>query len=228
MSEFTSINGAFHPVNVPVAHSANQPLPAGVGSDAAPQYNPLDAAQHQKLAEANERIKPLSRVAKVAAFNGWVCGFFAAVSAPFALFDVASFIMAVGLTVVAYNEFKGRTLIRKLDASAGKLLGWNQVGFLTLICVYCLWQLVLGIFSPNPLEAEIKKHPELGQLIGSPDQLMWIYDAVMIGTYALVITLTAVFQGYNAYYYFSRGKKLAAHIEQTEPWIVDLQRTMAG
>lgn len=188
---------------------------------------PLNTDQRDELAAAHQQAKPIHRVAKVATFNGWVSGVIAAFSAPFAFFSFSGFVMTVGLTIVAYNEFRGRKLVRDFDPKGGKLLGWNQVGFLTLIIIYCIWQLAFGLLGPNPLEAELNKNPAVGQALGSMDQFLWMYEAVLIAVYGLVILLTLVFQGYNAYFYFAGGRKVQQYLDQTAEWIVDLQRNMA-
>lgn len=188
---------------------------------------PLDSNQQDELATAHKQAKPIHRVAKVATFNGWVSGVIAAFSAPFAFFSFSGFIMTVGLTIVAYNEFKGRELVRNFDPRGGRVLGWNQVGFLTLIVVYCIWQLAFGLLGPNPIAAELEKNPAVGQVLGSMDQFIWMYQAVLIAVYGLVIVFTLVFQGYNAYFYFAGGRKVQEYLDQTAEWIVDLQRKMA-
>jgi hypothetical protein len=67
---------------------------------------PLGPEQRQEFALANQRAKGIRRAAGVAAFNGWAIGLFAAVSAPFALFSLAGLFVTIGLSVVAYNEFR--------------------------------------------------------------------------------------------------------------------------
>jgi hypothetical protein len=193
---------------------------------ATPVDGPLSSVQRDELAEAYKKAKPINRVAKVATFNGWVSGVIAALSAPFAFFSISGFVMTIGVTVVAYNEFKGRNLVRKYDPQGARLLGWNQVGFLSLIVIYCIWQLAFGLLGPNPLEAELSKNAAVSQALGSMDQFLWIYQAVVIAVYGLVIVLTLVFQGYNAYFYFAGGRKLQQYIDTTASWIVDLQRNM--
>ena len=132
-----------------------------VATLAEPISGPLGAEHHYELALANERSKKIRKAAGVAAFNGWMTGFFAVTSAPFAPFSVAGFIVTVGLGIVAYNEFQGRKRLLRFDASAARLLGWNQVGFLTMIIVYCLWMMFSGLTGEGPFAAELEAKPEL-------------------------------------------------------------------
>jgi len=92
---------------------------------------PLSQSQQHEVAAANDRARKIRKAAAVAAFNGWVTGFFAVCSAPFALFSLPGFVVAVGL-----NEFRGRNRLLRFDPDAPAFLGWNQVGFLTLIICY--------------------------------------------------------------------------------------------
>ena len=49
--------------------------------------------------------------------------------------------ITLGLSIVAYNEFRGRKRLLNFDPSAATMLGWNQLGLLAMIVVYCLWML---------------------------------------------------------------------------------------
>jgi hypothetical protein len=42
--------------------------------------------------------------------------------------------------------------------------------------------------------------------------------------YGSVIALSALFQGANALYYFSRRKYVEAYVRDTPVWVVDLER----
>ena len=111
---------------------------------------------YRELADAKLRFKKVRAAARVAAFNGWTIGVIAALSSPLALFSVAGLVMAAGFTIIAYLEFRGRRRLLQYDPSAATLLGWNQIGLLTLIVVYCLWQLWAGLSGPSPLAAELE------------------------------------------------------------------------
>ena len=185
---------------------------------------PLTQQHHQQLALANGRAKKIRKAARLAAFNGWVFGVFAALSVPFALFGIAGFLITVGLTVIAYNEFRGRKRLLQFDPSAAALLGWNQVGLLTLIIAYCLWMLFTGLTGAGPLAAELEANPELAGALGSVEGFDDLYKFLVVAVYGTVIVLSVVFQGLNALYYFSRGKHVEAYLQQTPDWVLDVQR----
>ena len=195
-----------------------------VATLAEPATGPLAAEHHRELAVANERSKKIRKAAGVAAFNGWVTGIFAVTSAPFAPFSIAGFLVTVGLGIVAYNEFQGRKRLLRFDDSAATLLGWNQVGFLAMIIVYCLWMMFAGLTSEGPFAAEIAAKPELAEVLDSVDGLDQIYRLIILAVYGSVIGLSVIFQGWNAYYYFSRRKHVEAYIRETPAWVLDVQR----
>src|SRR5947199_7321229 len=89
--------------------------------------NPLSATHHLELATARDRAKSIRKAARVAAFNGWTTAAIAAFSAMFLLFDRSglAIAMTLGLSIVAYNEFRGRKRLLNFDPGAATLLGWN-------------------------------------------------------------------------------------------------------
>ncbi len=189
-----------------------------------PRGGPLTQAEQDTVAAAHARAKKLRKAARVAAFNGWVTGIFAAVSAPFALFSLPGFLVTVGLSVVAYNEFRGRRRLLAFDRSGPVLLGWNQLGFLTLILSYCIWMLITAFTGEGPFAAELRAKPELAVAfddLASFDQLyLWLVTAV----YGTVMVLSVLFQGLNSLYYFSRRKHVDDYIRETPAWVLELQR----
>src|SRR5687767_9000443 len=84
-------------------------------AQAALSAGPLSAEHHQQIASANSRAAKIRSAASVAAFNGWVTGAFALLSAPFAPFSFAGFLVTVGLFVVTYNEFRGKRMLLAFD-----------------------------------------------------------------------------------------------------------------
>ncbi|MEX2309367.1 MAG: hypothetical protein WD738_17340 [Pirellulales bacterium] len=182
---------------------------------------PITPELRHELALAKGRSKPIRKAASVAAFNGWATGIIAAISAPFALFSVAGFLMTVGLAVVAYNEFRGRKRLLKFDPASAAFLGWNQIGFFTLIVVYSLWMLATSIGS---LAAELQASPELVTALGSLDEFDGIYRRVVVAFYGAIISLSALFEGLNAFYYFTRSKHVDAYLQETPAWVQEIEQ----
>jgi hypothetical protein len=173
-----------------------------------------------ELVRAKERTKAMRKAASMAAFNGWSTGIMAAISAPFALFSAAGFLMTAGLAVVAYNEFRGRKRLLALDPTSTAFLGWNQIGFFILIVAYCLWMLFTSIGS---FAAELQAQPELEASLGSLDGFDDLYRRFVIGFYGTVILLSAIFQGATAIYYFTRRKHVDTYVQETPAWVQEIE-----
>ena len=193
-----------------------------------PSPSPLAPQHHEELALANERGKKIRKAAGVACFNGWVTAVFAVSSAPFAPFSIVGFLVTIGLSVVAYNEFQGRKRLLRFDREAARLLGWNQIGFVSLIVGYCCWMMFTGLTGEGPFAKQLAAQPELGQVLGSLDQFDYIYKLIVVAVYGTVIVLSAVFQGGNAAYYFTRRKHIEAYLRETPAWVLDVQRVTAA
>lgn len=178
----------------------------------------------REVSAANQRAGKIRKAAAVAKFNGWMIGIFAVLSLPFAFFSLPGFFIAVVLAVVAYNEFKGGKRLLGFDRAAPTFLGWNQVGFLASIVLYCLWMLGMGLTSEGPFSAEMKAKPELQAVFDSPAELDQVYRLLVMAVYGTVIVVSIVFQGLNALYYFSRRKHVDAYLNDTPDWVLDLQR----
>jgi len=185
---------------------------------------PLTQSHQREVAAAHERARKIRKAAAVASFNGWMTGIFAACSAPFALFSLVGFLVTASLSVVSYNEFRGRKRLLRFDREAPIFLGWNQVGFVTVIFIYCTWMLIVGFMSEGPFAAEMKANPELSVAFDSVTEFDQLYRILIAAVYGTVIVLSVVFQGLNALYYFTRRKHLDAYLENTPDWVLDLQR----
>lgn len=190
--------------------------PASVG--------PLTPEHHRELALANQRGKKIRRAAGVAALNGWVTAVLAICSAPFALFGMTGVLVTIALSAVAYNEFRGRKRLLQFDPSGATVLGWNQVGLLAMIILYCLWMIYAGLTGTSDLSAQLRAQPELAHAFGSMD-VEQLYKSLVLVVYGTVIALSLVFQGLNAIYYFTRRRHVEAYLRETPRWVLDLLQT---
>jgi hypothetical protein len=64
----------------------------------------------------------------------------------------------------------------------------------------------------------------LKEALGSLDEFEGLYRSVVAGFYGTVIALSAVFQGLNAFYYFTRRKHIDAYLRETPVWVQEIQR----
>lgn len=178
----------------------------------------------QQLADANRRGRKIATAAAVAAFNGWTLGVFAALSTPFAIFSIKSLVVCVGLWAVTWNEFRGRRMLRRFDPRGPRVLGWGQLGLMALLTLYSAWQIYTAMTGQGEYAEVIRRQPELASQLGSIDRL---YTTLTVFIYGGLIGCTMLFQGLNSAYYFTRTGPLRAYLQQTPPWVVQLQRSGA-
>ena len=192
--------------------------PLGAASE-----GPLTPEHHRELALANQRGKKIRRAAGVAAMNGWITAVLAFCSAPFALFGMTGVLVTLALSAVAYNEFRGRKRLLQFDPSGASVLGWNQVGLLAMIILYCMWMIHAGLTGKSDLSTQLRAQPELANALG-PMDVEQLYKSLVLVVYGTVIALSLVFQGLNALYYFTRRRHVEAYLRETPQWVRDLQR----
>ena len=208
--------------DIQVVRAASNPSAPGLADQTA---GPLSPEHLEALSEANRRAQSLRAAGKLAAVNGWSSAVFSVLCAPFALFGLTAAVMGVGLGAVAWNEFRGRRLLLAFDPRGPRVLGWNQIGFLALLCGYSLWRIYLALTTPNPYAEQIQAVPEIEKMIGDIGNLYVVFS---IAVYGGVILSSAVFQGGSAAYYFSRSRHVLAMLNETPPWIIELQKRSAA
>lgn len=189
-----------------------------------PTDPPLSDLHHRALADARDRAEPVRRAVRVATFNAWTTAVLAGLSAPFAVFSAAGLAIFVGLSLVAWNEFRGRRRLQQFDPAGATILGWNQVGLLALITIYCLWAVYSNLWGSESIDAQLRANPELKAAIGSLDGMSQLVQPIVLAFYGLVIALSALFQGGNALYYFTRRKYVEKYVRETPEWATDLLR----
>ncbi len=187
---------------------------------------PLTLEQRLELSEANERARKVLGAVKVATFNGWTIGIFAAIGLLFGIlsllfgsFSATALVMGVGMGLVARNEFRGRKLLRRFDPLGPRLLGRNQLGFMGLIIVYCLWSMYQT--TSNPM-TEIPGLEAIAESYGD------LITKLTLAVYGVVIFVTALVQGLNARYYFARTQRVEDYVRETPGWIVEIQRSTSA
>ena len=181
---------------------------------------PLSAGELRTLSQASIQQKKVFRAVKVASFNGTCTAIFAAFALVAGVFSTLSLVMGLALAGVAYNEFRGRKLLQKMDMTAPRVLGWNQVGFMVLLIGYALWNIYFGLTGPSALAG----HPEIEAQYGIAE----LEHFLTVAVYGGLIVAAVLFQGGCAWYYFTRTEHLRAYIAETAPWVMDVQRARDG
>jgi len=193
---------------------------------------PPTIEQLNQLAQAKLRAKKVRRAATVATTNGYLLSVFsggsfllAAVSLLFGEFNVVGLVMGVGLALVAWNEFRGRAMLRRFEPRGCRVLGWNQLGLMALVIGYAAWMLARALWGANPYAELMTDDAALAGPLGSMGQL---YETVALAVYGGLIAGTLIFQGLNSLYYFTRRKHVEAYLSETPEWVVELQRRGVG
>lgn len=112
-------------------------------------------------------------------------------------------------------------MLLRFELRAPRLLGWNQVGFLGLLVLYCLWSIYLTF--TQPLSPEIQE-----QLEFLSADITGLVTGFTVLVYGAVIVVTIIFQGLNARYYFARTVLMEDYLRETPAWIVELQKKISA
>ncbi|MEO0474846.1 MAG: hypothetical protein AAF085_02585 [Planctomycetota bacterium] len=206
---------------------AEQPTtpPSGAIPPDTGSADPLSPEHREQLGRARQLRAKLRRTTKVASFNAWSFAILGGLSLPLAILSPWSLLAAVLLGGLAWNEFRGRKQLLRLDPRGPKTLGTNQVICCTLIAGYCKLKIIATLTGPGIYATAIEKYPELADMLEPLEELMQL---IMLATYAIVLIVGVGVQGLTAWYYFSRSKHLRAYLEQTPDWVRELDRVHAG
>lgn len=184
---------------------------------------PMSSEQLRALEQGRTRARKLKRAAAVAAFSGWSMVVFAGLTLIGALFgSVQAIIVGGALAIVAWNELRGASLLRRFDLRGPRVLGFNQIALGILIVAYSAWSLWSGLHS-SPLAI-------LGGSTGDQEMDRLVSDLSRVITVSLYVTLGVVgvvVPGLTALYYFTRAGLIRSLKSQTPPWVIQAMRAAA-
>jgi hypothetical protein len=183
--------------------------------------DPLTTEHREQLAEAQQRRRKLKIASIVAAFNAWSFAILAVFSLLFVFFSLASLIVAALLAGLAFNEFRGRRQLLRLDPRGPKTLGINQVVCCILIVVYCGIMIAKTLLGPGVYESIIQESPELADML---EPLADFIQLVTLAVYGVVLFAGVTMQGLTACYYFAQQRAMNDYLQQTPAWILELDR----
>jgi hypothetical protein len=181
----------------------------------------LNPDQVRELLEAQARVSKLRRAANVARFDGWTVGFFAAITILTGFTSASALLLGTGMAIVAYVEFDGATKLRRLFPHAPRRLAINQACLGTMLILYALWQLYVGMSTASHYATLAGGDPQMAKMLAPVES---ITRAVTIAVYVTLIAVAISMQGGTALYYLSRQKLLEQYVRATPKWILDLQR----
>lgn len=175
----------------------------------------LTPEQHEAVETARRLMRPIRRAAGVAAFGGWTSAIFAVLSLPFALGGGVALAAPVVLGLVAFNEFRGGALVRRLDGRGPLVLGLNQVFFGVCLCAYAGWQLWKGP-SAALTAAASSGDPQVDALVAG------LARTVHLSVYGGVLACGVLVPGLTGLYYLTRAGALRRARAGAPEWALRL------
>ncbi|MGH7177113.1 MAG: hypothetical protein ACREJC_07030, partial [Tepidisphaeraceae bacterium] len=109
-------------------------------NDAPTEQAAPSSTQLRELAEAARMGRSLRRATRVALFNAWVIGAFAALTLVTSVHDRPSLLLGFAMTVCAYVEFSGAVNLRRLSSTALPRLCVNQLCLGAALIAYAVWK----------------------------------------------------------------------------------------
>lgn len=185
----------------------------------------ISPEQLQAITAARHQGRKISRAALVASISGWTMAFFGAISVLFGLFSLPSFLLGLGLGVVAFIELRGARGLRAMDLTAPRTLALNQVGLIAVVSAYAAWGLVTALFGPGPYDEQIAAGGPIADTLAPFDNMRRV---ISVAVYAAVIVGSVLAQGCAAAYYFSRRRHMTDYLKSTPKWVVETLRATSA
>jgi hypothetical protein len=123
--------------------------------------------------------------------------------------------------LVALVELRGAARLRRFDAGAARILGFNQMALAALLIAYAVFRIYSVLTGPGEYAAYAASDPQLGQMLGPIEDL---YRTIGLAVYATVIAVAVFFQGGMAVYYFSRAGHVRDYLRRTPAWVLAVQK----
>lgn len=144
----------------------------------------------------------INRALSVAGLSGWTMAFFGTLSLLTGWGSISSLLIGALLVLCAFNELRGRTLLRKLDLAAPARLSRNQIFIALGVCGYCL----MSALATTHMDPDL--HAALAQagMGSSADHIFELAARVTKAVYFFVIAITLVVQMLTAWFYSSRDR----------------------
>ena len=184
---------------------------------------PAGLDPRNELLQSKRDGKKVFRAARFAVGDGVIIALFAVVSFVAGLpTDWQNLLMGAVMGYIAFEEFRGARLMKRLDLRAPHVLGRNQVVFAFVLVIYAGVSLIMEAMGRG-LSSHL--HEAMAQL-GQPDDHSFddVAKLIVHWLYGSLIAIGVLGQGGTAVYYFSREKVLREYLAKTPEWILDAQR----
>ncbi|HMN42680.1 MAG TPA: hypothetical protein PKE29_17705 [Phycisphaerales bacterium] len=172
------------------------------------------------LADARVRCRKVRRAANVASLSGWTMAVFAFITLAGSIFgDMVALVLGVALGLLAFNELRGSAMLRNLQPSGARRLGYNQLALGLLLVGYAAYSLASAMF-----------HPLLASSVAATGDaeldamLARISATAAYALYGGLALAGIVAPGLTAWYYFSRERHVRQALLQTPEWAVQALR----
>ena len=182
----------------------------------------LTAENMRELQTARRSLRKVRRAVFSANLEGYTIAVCGGVSFLFGIGSITDMLAGAVLTVIGIIEIVSASRLRRLELSATKWLGGNQLALALLILLYALWNIRSEIANPasglsdlSPQDAQA-----VDQTLGSLGDLT---HEVMLLLYISLIAAALVEAG-MALYYYSRGAHVRRFLAETPEWIVMMQK----
>lgn len=192
--------------------------------------SPMTAAQLDELNSARARMRRIRWAVGYAAFDATTLTIFAGITLLAGFPSVSGLLMGGLMAVVAWIEFRGRSLLMKLEERGGRMLAWNQLAFAGLLAAYAGWCISCELWGRRLIArflAEAGDHwpPETLQMLEDLKILDELYPHLVAWSYAVAGAVAVVLLGLTSAYYFARARLVRTHLALTPQWLLDAQRS---
>ena len=172
----------------------------------------------RELTDARAAHKYIRRAVAVANFDGWSIAVFAFLNCLCGFTDLTSMIVGLAMGAMAFVEIRGASQLRRLDETAPRRLGFNQVLLGMLLCAYAVWQIYQYLHAPSALAAVTQADPRVGKRFED------MFRSLAVALYGSLIIFAIVAQGGAALFYFTREKYIRTYRQRTPAWIIQMQQ----
>jgi hypothetical protein len=178
-----------------------------------------------ELAAARRACGKIRRAVYVAAISGWTLALFAGMTLLVGISTRAVPWIGLLMIIAAFIELRARTRLRRLDPSAARTLGCNQVVLGFLIILYAAWNIDRLILStPQPISIDLLNDLSFRFRPNSE----FVFRNLGFLLYSSMAVIALLTQGMTACYYFSREKWIRKYISGAPAWILQIQRAGVG
>jgi len=196
---------------------------------------PLDESHFLIVRRAAGRRRPVRSAARTAA---WDAGITLTIGLLGLLLSLAwwswlGVLITAAICAIGVVGLVGRRAMSAANPSAARILGLNQIAFMSLIVLYCVIQMLT--FSARQETGTLLSGEVMSQLRDfagmDPTMLAEMDRAVALlvyGFYSLVILVSICGQGGLALYYFTRRRHLEAFRRETPEWVRRLFVELGG